>query len=294
MKLINIILFAVGLLALACGVYATHSEYQEDVKHGKSMRNCGLVLVVLGVLLSCVYIVPANNVGVKYSMFTGTSEETLGEGFGVKLPIDKVYLIDTTVQERTIENLTGQTKDAQWLSMTVNVKYQVDPANAFKVYKNYRTLENLDTNLISNITQRCMESVTTKYNVIDVLGEQRDNIYKEIETLLREELAKEGVTFKMLTIKDTDAGEAIEKAIQEEAVAKKQVETAEQQKAKAEIEAQTKLIEAQGEAEANAVKTQQLTSQILTEMWINKWDGHLSVVSGSNDTMLDVSSLIEE
>lgn len=244
--------------------------------------------------IKCFYIIPPNNVGVYYSLKDGTLEKTLPEGFGFKLPIDRVYCIDTTVQERTIEKVTGQTKDAQWLSMTINVKYQVDPANAFKVYKNYRTLDNLNTNLIANVAQRCIESVTTKYNVIDVLGEERNNIYKEIEDTMREALANEGVTFKMLTIKDTDAGEAIEKAIQDEAVAKKQVETAEQQKSKAEIEAQTKLIEAQGEAEANAVKTQQLTEAILAEQWINKWNGELPLVSGeTGNNIVDISSLIE-
>ena len=256
-----------------------------------------ILFATIGVLIlaaNMVYVVPSNTVGVQYSIFTGTSEETLPEGIGIKSPFDKVYTIDTTVKERTIDGVTGQTKDAQWLTMSINVKYQIDKANAFKVYKNYKTLDNLDLNLISNVAQRCIESVTTKYNVIDVLGEKRDEIYKEIEKLMKERLADEGVTFKMLTIKDTDAGEAIENAIQEEAVAKKAVETAEQLKAKAEIEAETKIIEAQGEADANAVKTKQLTDKILAEMWINKWNGELPLVSGEGEgSIIDISALLE-
>ena len=256
-----------------------------------------ILFATIGILIlaaNMVYVVPSNTVGVKYSIFTGTSEETLPEGIGIKSPFDKVYTIDTTVKERTIDGVTGQTKDAQWLTMSINVKYQIDKANAFKVYKNYKTLDNLDLNLISNVAQRCIESVTTKYNVIDVLGEKRDEIYKEIEKLMKERLADEGVTFKMLTIKDTDAGEAIENAIQEEAVAKKAVETAEQLKAKAEIEAETKIIEAQGEADANAVKTKQLTDKILAEMWINKWNGELPLVSGEGEgSIIDISALLE-
>ena len=67
-----------------------------------------------------------------------------------------------------------------------------------------------------------------------------------------------------------DAGDEIEKAIKDEAVAKKEVETAEQRKQKAQKEAETKLIEAQGEAEANAAKSTQLTDQILKEKIIEK------------------------
>ena len=178
--------------------------------------------------------------------------------------------------------------------MSINVKYQVNPENAFKVFQNYETLENLNTNLIANVSQRAIEEVTTQYNIIEVLGEKRNDIYIEIENILHEKLAEEAVTLKFITIKDTDAGEQIEQAIADEAVAKKEVETAEQQKQKAEIEAETKLIEAEGEAKANEVKTKQLTDEILTEMWINKWDGKLPLVSDSNGNMIDISGLLND
>lgn len=177
--------------------------------------------------LSCITSIPANTVGIKYNFIFGTSEDTLSEGLVLKSPLDKVYLIDTTVQERTIENLSSQTKDSQFVTMSINVKYQVEPANAYKIYKGYKTLENLDTNLIANMAQRCIEEITTKYNIIEVLGEKRNDIYREIEVLLKERLLAEGINFKMLTIKDTDAGDEIESAIRAEAIAKKAVETAE-------------------------------------------------------------------
>lgn len=293
MGIVLTIIFGV-MLGVSLILPSILEDTESSKKLIKNLRIATGVVLLLTVAVNCIKVIPANNVGVKYSIFTGTSENTLDEGVVFKAPFDKIYLIDTTVQERSIEGVTGQTKDAQWLKMDLNVKYQVDKANAFKVYKNYKTLSNLDYNLIANMAQRCIESITTKYNVIDVLGEKRDQVYNEIEDLLRKKLADEGVTFKMLTIKDTDAGEQIENAIQAEAVAKKQVETAEQQKAKAEIEAQTKLIEAQGDAEANAIKTKQLTKEILTEMYINKWDGHLPKVSGADSQMIDVSKLLED
>lgn len=240
----------------------------------------------------CITFVPANEVGIKYSAFTGVSEDTLNEGMAFKSPVDKVYTISTTVQEKTIENLSVQTKDAQWVSMTLNVKYQVNSSNAYKVFKSYKTLDNLSANLIANAAQRSIEEVTTKYNVIEVLGESRNVMYTEIENQLKERLAVEGVDLKFVTLVDTDAGSTIENAIQQEAVAKKAVETALQNQEKAKIEAETKLIEAKGEAEANAVKTKALTEEVLLEMWINKWNGQQPIVSGSNGTMIDISSLL--
>jgi len=287
--ILTIALFILGLINVKKDVNGSFAGF--SLKPTKRIA-LSIIPLVACVACSCVVFVPANTVGIRWSAFTGTSESTLDEGIALKTPVDKIYQISTTVQEKSMENMAVQTLDAQWVSMSLNIKYQVDKPNAFKVFKNYKTLENLDTNLISNVTQRSVEEVTTKYNVIDILGEKRNNIYTEIESILKEKLADEGVTLKFITILETDAGEEIEAAIAKEAVAKKAVETAEQEKKKAEIDAETKLIQAQGEAKANEIKTKQLTDEILTEMFIEKWNGELPTVSGSDGMMLDVSSII--
>ena len=289
--LIQLFLGLLTIVAVVVGLV----NYDATIKKVRIKPNKKLPLsiipLILCVVCSCIVFIPANTVGIRWSAFSGTSETTLDEGIAIKTPVDKIYQIPTTVQEKMMENVAVQTLDAQWVSMSLNIKYQVDNANAYKVFKNYKTLDNLDVNLISNVTQRSVEEVTTKYNVIDILGEQRNDIYIEIENILKEKLAQEGVTLKFITIIETDAGEEIEKAIAQEAVAKKAVETAEQEKKKSEIDAQTKLIKAEGEAKANEIKTKQLTDEILTEMFIEKWDGKLPTVSGSEDMMLDVSTI---
>ena len=99
-----------------------------------------------------------------------------------------------------------------------------------------------------------------------------------------------------------DAGEALEKAITDEAVAKKAVETAEQNLLKeeiiakqqsvqaqaeqdaAKIKAETKLIEAEADKKANELLNQSLSDEILQKEWIDKWDGKMpTYYSGSDD-----------
>lgn len=257
-------------------------------------RFLGFIPIVLAVLISCLAIVPSNTVGVLYSPINGTSETTLQEGIHFKLPFDIVYEIETIVQERTSDNVSVQTKDAQFVNMSINVKYQVSKENAFVVYKGYKTLEKLNENIITNYAQTALNEVCTQYNVIDLLGEKRNEIVNQTVSLLADKYAVEGVTLKEITIKDIDAGEQIEKAISDEAVAKKAVETAKQLQEKSKTEAETKLIEAEGEARANAVKTKQLTSKILLEQWITKWNGILPTVSGSDSNIIDISELLKD
>lgn len=291
MLFIQILLLISVFVCIAFGLIV-EDEYGEIVF--KLNKKMWLVIIPLALWVGtlCITFIPANNVGIKYSAVSGVSQNTLNEGLAFKSPLDTVYLIDTTVQERTVEKVSVQTKDAQWISMDVNVKYSVNKNNAFRVFKNYKTLENLQINLIANATQRSIEEITTQYNIMDVLGERRNVIYKDIEQKLKELLEVEGVDLKFITIKDTDAGKAIEKAIADEAVATKAVETAKQKQEQSKIEAETKLIKAEGEAKANAVKTRALTDEVLFEMWINKWDGKMPTVSGTDNAMIDISGLL--
>lgn len=296
---INIILIiAIVAVFIVSGIVKEKNErYGEDKYKFRFNKKQFLTLIpaALLILSFSIVVIPANTVGVRYSSINGTSDKTLNEGIHFVVPfVDHVNTIETTVQERTDEGISIQTKDAQWVKVTVNVKYQVDKSNAFKVYKGYKTLDNLNKNIIGNYTQEALNQVCTQYNVIDVLGEKRNAFVEETAKILKEKLATEGVTLKAVTVKDIDAGEAIEKAISDEAVAKKEVETAKQKQEKAKTEAETKVIEAQGEADANAVLTEQLTPEVLEKMLIEKWNGEMPKVYGSDGNILDISSLLGE
>lgn len=287
--IISVLLLAATIATFVCGM----RKLKDGMEEYKVNKKCFLSIIPLGLLVfvQSICVIPSNTVGVKYSALNGTSKNTLKEGVHFVTPfVDKIYKIDTTVQERTDESVSVQTKDAQWAKMQVNVKYEVSKSNAFKVYKQYKTMDALKENIIGNYAQNAMNEVCSKYNIIDLLGDQRNEIINKASEILRENLEKEGVTLKMLTIKDLDAGEKIEKAISDEAVAKKQVETAKQKQEKARTEAETKLIEAEGEANANAVKTKALTPEVLQEQWINKWDGKLPKVTDGN-TMIGLDNL---
>lgn len=287
--IISVLLLAATIATFVCGM----RKVKDGMEEYKVNKKCFLSIIPLGLLVfvQSICVIPSNTVGVKYSALHGTSKNTLKEGVHFVAPfVDKIYKIDTTVQERTDDGVSVQTKDAQWAKMQLNVKYEVSKSNAFKVYKQYKTMDALKENIVGNYAQNAMNEVCSNYNIIDLLGEKRNEIINKASEILKQNLEKEGITLKMLTIKDLDAGKKIEKAISDEAVAKKQVETAKQKQEKARTEAETKLIEAEGEANANAVKTKALTPEVLQEQWINKWDGKLPKVTDGN-TMIGLDNL---
>lgn len=302
-----IVLSIIGIIALfivlGFSVTFEKNRYGDDKPIFKWKVNKKQFLAVLAILLivpAFIAKVPANSVGIKYSPFSGTNETTLSEGFHTKSPFDKVYNISTEVQTMTVANLTTQTQDAQYVNTTLDIKYRVSSTNAYLIFTQFRTLDKMSETLIVPTTQRVLELITTNYNVMDVLGEKRSNIYGELEVNLTEELSKYGVEFYSISITDMDAGDAIENAITAEAVAKKEVETAEQELLKAQteakkmsveaqaaqdaakIESETKVIQAQAEKEANELLQKSLTEQILIQQWIDKWNGQTPTYYGGN------------
>lgn len=266
---------------------------EEKLKESKKGIFLGAIPLALFVLSLCIVYVPSNNVGIKWSAFSGTSNKTLNEGIAFKSPIDKIYFIPTTVEERTVKKVNVQTKDAQFVTAEVNVKFRVNQKDAFKVYKRYTTLDNLKANIISNYAQKSIETVVTQYNVIDTLGAKKNEIYALSTKALGEMLKDEGVELVQLTIKDMNAGDEIEKAIADEAVAKKRVETAEQNRLKAKKDAETKIVKAKAEAEANKILEKRLTNKILIQQWIEKWNGAVPKVSGDNNSMINLEDLMD-
>lgn len=272
----------ISIAALAGIIYLNNKK---DPKK-KIRANCivAILPLLIAVVVASVAVIPANSVGVQYSPFTGVREETLPEGWHVKGVFDNIYIISTEVQTTSLSGITGQTKDSQYIEMVIDVKYKISPEKAFEVFKQYRTLQNVDTSLISPTVQRSVEAISTQFNIIEILGEGKNELYLGIEEELTKRLAVNGIQFVSINFTETDAGAEIEKAIQDEAIAKKRVETAEQErlrvqieaqkrvieaaadKEKASIEAETKIINAEAEAQSNRLLSESITPQLLEKM----------------------------
>lgn len=248
------------------------------------------------VLFGCFTNIGANRVGIVYNPFrNGIQNYTLNQGYKMKSPFTKVYKINTEVNELKFDNISVQTNDSQYVKAIIKVQAKIDSAKAFEYFSKYRdkSLEDISS-ILSATIQKQMETITTQYNIMDVLGSKRDEIVNKSLELIQEELVKDGISVLRITLVDTDAGADIEKAIANEAVAKKEAETAEYKKQKAQLEGEAKVIEAQKNKEANELISKTLTDKLLMEKFIEKWDGKLSVVSGNTNGFFDISKILGE
>ena len=122
-----VVLFIV--LGISKGNRATNQAAGWKLRPRMAFALLAFVLVVPGFFA----FIPANTVGIVYSPFSGTREITLSEGVSNKNLFDQIYEINTEVQTMTVSNLTTQTKDAQYVTSTLNIKYKVS-TNLQSVY----------------------------------------------------------------------------------------------------------------------------------------------------------------
>lgn len=284
--MILIIISIILAIITAIAIYLIDEELNP-----KMLLSLGWLLLIL---FGCFTTVPANKVGIRYNPFKGgTQNKTVKEGFYFKNPLEKIYKLNTRVQEFKFENISIQTKDSQYVNSVLQAQARIDKSKAFEYFKKYgnKDLDDIKS-ILSNTIQKEFEKVTTQYNIMEVLGEKRDDIVNKTLSNVKKELLRDGILVERIILVDSDAGAEVEKAISNEAIAKKEVETAEYKKEKAQIEGEAKVIEAQKEKEANELLSTTLTKEILIQQYLEKWDGKLPVVS-SEDNMIDISSLLK-
>lgn len=246
----------------------------------------GLVLIPLG----CFSTIKTGEIGIK-TKFGKITNTTKNEGIVWKSPLEKIEKIDIKVQKYENENaLDTSTKDMQVVNnIKVSVNYKIDGEKAIDLYKkvgmNYQTI------ILEPSIQETIKGVISKYTSEELVT-KRSEISLDINNVLNDKLQQYGINSVSVAINNFDFSEAYNQAIEKKAVAEQEVETSKNQLEKAKVDAETKKVKAQGDAEANTLLEKSLTKEILIEKWIEKWNGETPKVS-SDGSMIDISELLK-
>lgn len=203
-----------------------------------------------------------------------------------------VYEYPTFVQTIDYDPFEFNSKDGSVFSFDPTVMMYLKPNSAAEVFKRYRKDMDdiLEVTLVPIIQDAFKEEINVRTD--NELISDQTSFQNAIEERLKTELGKENfiVTKVSTGIKYPDA---LVKAINDKNVAIQKKAEVENQVAVAEAEAKKKIIEAQAEKEANALRTVALTPAVLQQMWIEKWDGTVPTVitNGNSSTFIDLSKL---
>lgn len=299
--------FVFAIIVLIIGLIATIFVFANRKNMAKNHTGTVLAvtLVLTGILffVSTIATIPTGHTGV-VTTFGRVEEYTLDAGVHFISPWQNTVKMDNRVQKQTAV-LSCFSSDIQEVNLIYTINYQINKANAQMIYKTigkdyYKTV------IVPCITES-VKVVTARYTAEQLVG-KRNELAAAIEDDLTEKLIAYNIELVSTSIENMDFTDAFTDAVEAKQVAQ-------QNKLKAETEAEQKVIEAQAaaevrkvnadaeayellakaeaEAEANRKLAQSLTDELVNYIYAQSWDGKLpTFMAGDSQTVpvLDFST----
>jgi regulator of protease activity HflC (stomatin/prohibitin superfamily) len=241
----------------------------------------------------------------------GIENETLSQGFHIVAPWKHVseYPISTETVYYTKNIVDGDDKDDKKVDKSVNVNtkdgkqvnvsityaYHMDVEKLPAVYAKFRgqNIESIQNGYMKNAMYEALNNITSQYSLMELVGDKRPEINQKIFEAFRDDLEEYGIVIETFNLSDVVPDEATATAIQNVVNAQNALQQAKIEKEQAEVEAEkarvtakgkadAAIIEAEGQAQANAKLQQSLTENVLRQRAIEKWSGNLPQVNGNN------------
>ena len=242
------------------------------------------IIAVAAVILlaNCLCVVDAGHTGVVVTMGK-VNDTVLQEGLHFKAPfIQQVVKIDNRITKLEVQT-EAFSKDLQTVNTTLAINYRVDTAKSYSIYKNIGS--DYEAVVVTPAVNEVLKAITALYTAEESVT-NRTLISEGLVTGLNEKLNEAGLYVTDVNIINFDFSDAYVTAIEEKQVAQQQLLKAETDKqtaiTNAQAEAESLKIKAQAEAEANAIISASLSNELINYNKIEKWNGVLPQVTGSN------------
>ena len=207
--------------------------------------------------------------GVLWKRFGGgvvTDQPSLGEGFQMIAPWNKVDIYNIRQQNMFIKDMEVLSSNGLEIKLDVSVLYQpkVDQLGLLHKTKGH----NYDQVVIIPEIRSAARSVIGRYTPEQLYSSKRDVIQKEIFEEIKVKAEKQYVQINDVLVRDVTLPPTIKEAIERKLRQEQEFLEYEFRIQKAKKEADKQRIEAQGKADANRILSASLTDKILQDKGI--------------------------
>ena len=178
----------------------------------------------------------------------GKINRVLEPGFHIKYPFaEDLVRFSIRTQKISYEGVDAYTADNQVVTSTLLIAYHLDPAQLERIYRQYG--RDFEQRLMRELAIGTFRSVMGDVNTI-MLARERAEVATAAQERLQELLTPYGAIVEDAKLYDLKYSDSFEEKIERGALEKAEVERAEQVRRRTEKEAEARIIEAQGEAQA--------------------------------------------
>ena len=290
-----------------------HIKNETDIKTVKFARSCACGIAAICRVFSfafiggaCIYTQDTGEVCVIRNLGGSLAGSTSEAGFHVKAPWQDVITYDV---RNNLINFYGDTdykvdggsyegkqvsindKSGASANVDIQVNYSLNPDSALNLYSEYGTQESFVEKYISNDVRAVTREVSGKFDTVTMLTD-RSQFTKAVQDALTNKWNKIGLTVEQVSVQDVRYPESITDSYSQAQAAEVAKQKAQNEQETAKVQAETKKIEAHGEADANAVLAQSLNDQVLTKQYIDALkdvgkEGNLVVVPNGSTPMIN-------
>ena len=280
-------------------------------------------VVILFSLLLRVTRIEAGHVGVEINLAgqqRGASEIPIRTGWVLYSPLT-TQIIEFPTYVQTVkwtkdvneghpinEEMGFNSKEGMEIFVDVSLSYAIEPTKVPDFYVKYR-VSDMDTfthGILRDVVRNSLNEVASTYTVEDIYGEKKAEFLHKVQSQIELKMSPVGVGVQqfgfigaprvpaVIAAAITAKAQAIQKAEQ----ARNELQTTQAEAAKkiaeAEGDAKSLVTRAQGEADANRIRQNSLTPQLLelrrienSRALIDKWNGQLPTVeTGQGNGMI--------
>jgi len=231
------------------------------------------VLVLVGAASS--YIIQPGTRGVKVRLGKA-SDKFLPEGFGFRTPfITKIFPV--VVKQRTVSlSAACFSSDLQQVTVEVRVLYRIPEESVVEIYRKYAG-DPFDS-LIAPRVQEAIKEVTALLTAEQIV-KQRDEIKDQTIVAARRKIGKI-LWVEDIVLRNIDLSQELEAAIEAKMVAEQEAAWARFTQLQTQIDADTAIIRAEGEAKAIRIRGEALriNPAFLRLRIVEKWNGRSPLV----------------
>ncbi len=302
--MLTLVFLAIGIIAII-GAVVLLGQSASNVGSGFTPGKVGVavVLIVAGVLTIIVGFgwreVGPGQIGVK-TRFGQVQQGTLLPGLHWIMPaVDGITIFDGRVQAYNFENIESATQDLQQVRLSGLINYRIDSEKADRILQEIGGPGNYAETVFLRPSNTALKEITPDYNASNVVS-RRDEIGNRALENLRERMEPFHIIVERVSVENVSLNEQFLTSVEAKQIA-------EQDLARADFEAQTKvklaegdrdsrITRAEGEAQANDLINASLSGPLLQWTYIQQLADNikLMMIPTEQDFIFDLSTVAED
>ncbi len=242
------------------------------------------LILLLALLFNPIVLIGPGERGV-ITHFGAVELTPLSEGIHLVVPVrDRVTLLDVKVQKHEVP-AKGSTKDLQDLKAVFAVNFALKPDIVARTFQQQGNLSEIVERIVAPQTQEAFKTAVAQFTAEESTV-KRPELKDSFDQILGDRLNKYGIEVYDTSVVDIQFSVEFAQAVESKQVAEQESQRAVYIAQKAEQEAQGRINQATGEAEAQRLLQQSLDPNILRKqeldnqrLAIEKWNGQLPNVN---------------